>query len=367
MGDPFKRLRSHKQSPIHQLLGIRNKQKKTKIRHAPAADEFEVGSLYAVQEDNEDDLDTEFKIDGGALAFNLGGGTVLPTPNAAPVPDVHVLGVRPSHAFVITRSMQQAILDDICIRDADHVRQICNYPQRSEEWLCARKGRMTGSRMGALIGMCPYSTADRALSEFLHSTFSGNKFTAHGTLCESYALKSFTRLERSKHPKHLKIDVAVPGLIVHEKMPMFAYSADMIIIFSPNGGRRLGEIKCPYFGKAYPRIPPQYMCQMQMGMYVLGIEECEFVVYTAKGPAERNPKEDRKTFVTRVKRDNAFIFGRMLPRALKMYFKRYLPLQVAHDLNMVKPGTTILPKNVRVEDMDVPVVEECEAEHRCLY
>lgn len=271
----------------------------------------------------------------------------------------------PKEPFVVTIAMQQAILDKLTISGPDQVREIAGYPQRTPEWFTARDYRITGSVIGGIVGMSTYVTRHAALSALLHSTFKGNRFTRHGTHCEPFALRAYTRLQMAKVKRGRPAPVIdVPGLIVCPQLPMFAYSPDGILALGKNG-RRLLEFKCPFFGKPYPTIPTAYMCQMQLGMYILGLPECHFVVYCGKGVKGQESQDDRRTFTTRVPRNDKFIYGVLMSTALSMYYTRYLPLRVAQDLELIAPGTAVMPRHIKVEIMKAPKVPripvQCDA------
>ena len=65
--------------------------------------------------------------------------------------------------------------------------------QRSEEWFEARRGRITASMVGAILGHAPYMTRDQAMRRMVRdhhkaeSEFSGNVATEYGTFNEDGA------------------------------------------------------------------------------------------------------------------------------------------------------------------------------------
>ena len=70
--------------------------------------------------------------------------------------------------------------------------------QRSKEWFEKRKGRVTGSRVGAILGLNPWQTREdvmRAMVREYHgapSEFEGNVATEHGKAHEEEATLDFT-------------------------------------------------------------------------------------------------------------------------------------------------------------------------------
>ena len=140
--------------------------------------------------------------------------------------------------------------------------------QRSEEWYAARKGRVTASMAGAIMGVAPYQTRAQALRRMVRDAcgaepeFTGNIATDYGTYNEAGALIDY-RLETGD-------DVRAVGFIAFEDWA--GCSPDGLI--GNDGGL---EIKCP-FGKRKDVDPvfktladqPHYYAQVQFSLYVTG-------------------------------------------------------------------------------------------------
>lgn len=138
--------------------------------------------------------------------------------------------------------------------------------QRSPEWFSARKGRVTGSVAGAILGHGPYATRDDILRRMVRdyhgaeAEFNGNIATDYGTINEDGALIDY-RLETGN-------DVELVGFI--EKDEWAGCSPDGLI--GDNGGL---EVKCP-FGKRKDLEPkfkslidqPHYYDQVQFSLWV---------------------------------------------------------------------------------------------------
>ena len=247
----------------------------------------------------------------------------------------------------ITRQMQRKILADMHIAGPDDVRRICNFAQRSPEWMAARMHRMTGSKCGSAAAMNPYESPDKLLCELLWPTFFGNKACENGTKMEPFAAASVLRIMRLTDTG---AQLAIPGLIVSQTEPIFAYSADGVLLFS-DGTRKLIEIKTPVRRKPYPCVPPMYMCQMQLGMHLLDLPSCLFVVYCGRGQTG----VDTDTHITEIPRDEPFIQGTLLPRLRAFFFRRYLPLRVCFDLGMLRQNQCHVPHGVTVEYLESSV------------
>ena len=151
--------------------------------------------------------------------------------------------------------------------------------QRSEQWFEQRKGRITGSRVGAILGLSPWQKpADvlRAMVREYHgapSEFLGSVATDHGTNNEQRAVLAFMR---------------ETGLNV-EKCGFFPYGDRMGA--SPDGLTDDGgvlEIKVPFGLRNEPKAKfkpladqPHYAAQVQMEMLSAGRKHAYFAQYIA--------------------------------------------------------------------------------------
>jgi len=146
--------------------------------------------------------------------------------------------------------------------------------QRSPEWFEKRKGRVTGSIVGAILGLSPYMTRADAMRTMVRaalgepSEFTGNVATEYGTAHESIAIADF------QMTTELRVKPAY--FVMHEDW--LGASPDGYV---SDGG--LIEVKCPYglrndpapIFKA-PHEQPHYVAQMQVQMYVTKTKHCHF-------------------------------------------------------------------------------------------
>lgn len=153
----------------------------------------------------------------------------------------------------------------------------CIVEQKSAEWHSQRKMRITGSRVGAILGLSPWQKPDAVIREMVRAyhgaetEFKGNPATDHGNNNEARALLCFMRES---------------GLSV-EQCGFFAYGDRMGA--SPDGLTDDGgvlELKVPYGirkgGDFKPlEAQPHYAAQIQMEMLATGRKHAYFAQYRA--------------------------------------------------------------------------------------
>ena len=208
--------------------------------------------------------------------------------------------------------------------------------QRSPEWHAQRKLRLTGSRVGAILGLSPWQTADdvlRAMVREYHgaeSEFTGNPATDWGNQHETRALLAFMRNT---------------GLQV-EQCGFFPYGDRMGA--SPDGLTSDGgvlELKAPYSlrnGGTFKPLAdqPHYAAQVSMEMLATGRKHAYFAQYRAPhGDPLAHDYLPEAMEIERVEFDPAWIDS-VLPE-LDLFYKRLLaelenedhlnPLRVAVD------------------------------------
>lgn len=154
--------------------------------------------------------------------------------------------------------------------------------QRTEEWFKARTGLVTGSSVGAILGVDPNRTREDVMRDMVRAAngasreFQGNIATQWGITHEDEAREDFERLSA------LKVEPA--SFVVHPTETWIGASPDGFV-----GDDALVEIKCP-FGlrdKEEPqfktaRQQPHYYSQMQVQMFVTGRERCHFWQWTPR-------------------------------------------------------------------------------------
>lgn len=175
--------------------------------------------------------------------------------------------------------------------------------QGSQEWLAARVGKVTASRVSDVIATTKTGySASRANyeAELIAERLTGepaekfsNAAMAWGTEKEPEAREAYAFLKG--------VDVVQVGFVDHPTILMTGASPDGLV-----GADGLVEIKCPntathletVLGQA---VPKKYVTQMMWQMACTGRQWCDFVSFDPRLPAHL------QTFIRRVPRDNALV------------------------------------------------------------
>ena len=196
---------------------------------------------------------------------------------------------------------------------------IVQQQQRSPEWHAQRKLRLTGSRVGAILGLSPWQKPDDVLREMVRehhgaeSEFTGNQATDWGNRHETRALLCFMR--------HTGLQV--------EQCGFFSYGDRMGA--SPDGLTSDGgvlEIKVPYGlrkgGEFKPlEEQPHYAAQVQMELLATGRKHAYFAQYRAPyGDPLAHDYVQEAMHIERVEFDAGWI-DRVLPE-LDVFYKRLI-------------------------------------------
>ena len=150
--------------------------------------------------------------------------------------------------------------------------------QRTPEWYDERKNRITGSLVGAILGVNPYMSREQAMRAKVREfhglpsevdDFTKDQIFEYGRQMEPLAISAF-EVERTP--------VVATGLHVHPRLPWLAASPDGLV-----GDAAVLEVKCPYkFRKeSDPKWQtaaeqPHYYAQMQVEMACTGRSLCHF-------------------------------------------------------------------------------------------
>jgi putative phage-type endonuclease len=202
------------------------------------------------------------------------------------------------------------------------------HEQRSNEWFQARKNRVTGSEVGAILGYSPFLKVEdvmrRKVREYhgAPNEFEGNQATQWGTTNESGAIVEYEMETGNK--------VISTGFYEYEDWlgasPDGLVDADGLI-----------EVKCP-FGLRNEEAPVpfktakdqmHYWAQMQVQMHVTRRSWCDFYQWT--------PNE---TKLEKVLYDADFIAS-VLPK-LKLFWENYLIVRSDPNSAHLEPKRVVI-------------------------
>lgn len=172
--------------------------------------------------------------------------------------------------------------------------------QRTEEWYQARLGKVTASKVAAVLAKKDSATRADYLTDLVLERLTGkqqefytNEAMQWGTDTEPQA-----RMAYEAESGNLVDEL---GFIDHPTIANFGCSPDGVI-----GEDGLIEIKCPN-SKTHlstllsKKAPSKYIPQMQTQMDVMNRQWCDFVSFDPRLP------EELQLFVVRVNRDDEYI------------------------------------------------------------
>lgn len=154
-----------------------------------------------------------------------------------------------------------------------------NHEQKSEEWYEARKGRITGSVVGAILGLAPYMTREDVLRQMVRdyhgaaNEFETNPAIGWGVANEATATAMF-ELETGKK-------VSPVGFLPFGDR--YGASPDGLI-----GGHAVFECKCPFSARKEAKFKtlaeqPHYVAQLEFEMKAAGVNKAYFWQWSPHG------------------------------------------------------------------------------------
>ena len=186
--------------------------------------------------------------------------------------------------------------------------KVLDLEQGSGEWLRARLGKVTGTRLKSLVG--GKQARETLIYELVAEELSGQAEEIY----VSAAMKWGTEHEEEavkKYEEKTKTKTDVIGLCVSDEYPWLALSPDRLV---KKGKKYVGavEVKCPgtktvmkYI--AHGTIPDEY--KWQVTNYFLVVDTLEWLDFVVYDP--RILRDELKLTVMRVHRDDPDIFENM--------------------------------------------------------
>lgn len=184
--------------------------------------------------------------------------------------------------------------------------------QRTEEWLEARKGKITASLAAACLGLDPYTGPLSAWNQITGRTAkkASNYYMEWGNQHEAHA--------RAQYEIETGNVAMLTGFWVHPTLPWLGASPDSLV-----GDDGLLECKCP--AEPVTEIPKHHEIQMRIQMTCTGRDWCDYFSWTQKG-----------AFLGRVERNDSEEVH--LLNALEAWYRQYILPDVAPPRRRPKPG-----------------------------
>lgn len=202
--------------------------------------------------------------------------------------------------------------------------------QRSPEWFEARRGKLTGTRMAAIIRGGP--TQWNKLMDVLDYELSdkwvipeeiNTRAIKRGRALESVAIANYEMIRLCS--------VERVGFIVHPDHDFVGVSLDGII-----PSKKTVEVKCPdpeskanmHELTVLMGMPEAHMPQVQAGLWVTGLDVCDFISFDPD-----YPDYDKQVIVDPIVRDEMYI-EIMRDRCLEFYQRFVIGqrFQIASDI-----------------------------------
>lgn len=182
---------------------------------------------------------------------------------------------------------------------------IIDAPQGSPEWFAARCGKVTASRMSAVMAEgrsgAPSATRAAYMGELIAETLTGQQCNAFQGNADTERGQETEPAARVAYETFKRVMVDECGLVIHPRIDRSGASPDGLV-----GDHGLLEIKCPrihvhleYLLNGEP--PKAYVPQMAWQVACTGREWVDFVSYCPSMP------EDLRLFVVRYTPTSAYI------------------------------------------------------------
>ena len=176
-------------------------------------------------------------------------------------------------------------------------RVMAHLQQRTGPWYEARRGKITCSNLGALLGQVSYVSRQQAYERAMglpkkktdSAPEAPNPACAWGTNNEPNGIVSYM----TKTGNY----VQATGLHSHPHCDWLAGSPDGLV-----GEEGMIEVKCPYYKKrngesrVHKKVPGHYWMQINALLEITQREWCDYTCWTPEGTAVYRVKRDPETF-----------------------------------------------------------------------
>lgn len=240
--------------------------------------------------------------------------------------------------------------------------------QRTPEWFEARKNKVTGSAVGAILGLNPYKKPQEVMRDMvrayhgLPSEFKGNVATEWGTACEQSATNQFEMF-------HSEVPVVETGFHFHPAHTWLGASPDGLL-----GDHGLIEIKCPYGlrNKSKPEFKTlasqlHYQAQVQIELFCTGREFCEFYQWAPNGDSLETEQASEEWIFENLPKLQAFydsfLIEREMPNATRYLEETHLEQTDLTVTDLVDRYSSVVAQakelDVMKKDLLAEIIERC--------
>jgi len=182
---------------------------------------------------------------------------------------------------VVQNANNNVLMGDVWSRDA--LCAMCE--QGTDQWLRIRAGKLTASKIGKVITSTGKASAGKARQEHAERLAAERVAGKNTEQFVSWQMREGIEKEpeaRKRYGFEQDQAVAQCGFIVPHEGAQYGYSPDGIC------ADRLIEIKCIQplsYSRALEsaKLPADYMLQIQFGMWITGMEACDFIWYATDG------------------------------------------------------------------------------------
>jgi putative phage-type endonuclease len=235
--------------------------------------------------------------------------------------------------------------------------------QRTPAWFKQREGKITGSAVGAILGVNPYKKPAEVMRDMIRSyhgipnEFKGNSATEWGTACEQLATDQYEMF-------YSDMPVVETGFHVHPVNEWLGASPDGLL-----GDKGLIEIKCPYGlrKKDQPEFKtlaeqPHYQAQVQIQLFCTGREYCDFFQWTPNGDQLETEQASEEWVNTNIPKLQAFydeyLIERELPNAEKYLEETHMEQTDPDIATLVERYSSITDQCKELESMKKELLSE---------
>lgn len=218
--------------------------------------------------------------------------------------------------------------------------------QRTVEWFEKRRGKLTASNLGSLLGLVSYCPRKDAYARIFGQESPKPK-DDKGNWFKNRALQWGIDHEKDGIMAYMIKTgniVKETGLHTHEKIPWLAGSPDGLV-----GEKGMIEVKCPFFKKkdgssrVHKSIPVQYYLQMNALLEILDRDWCDYVCWAPEGLAIFRVQRDKETF------QYVLSYYQQIWEAVSSFQKEPPPISVDQRKNITSNIITAMGKTVDLD------------------